>query len=116
MGLPFQIAVTRRRYAAFAVASDGRASRGSLTTSTIRGTGLQPLTGRELLTLPESERTSEWMKLYTEADVRTLDQAAGLPADEIVVGTVVYEVRVVKAQSQIIPNKRIEVVRLREAG
>ena len=116
MGLPFHIAISYRRYGAFTVGTDGRASRGALTSTTIRGTGLQPLTGRELQTLPEGERTSEWMKFFTTADVRTLDQATGLPADEIVVGSVVYEVRDVKAQTQIIPHMRIEVVRIREVG
>lgn len=116
MPLPFEVAITHRRYGAFVVGTDGRAPRGSPTTSTIRGTDLQPLTGRELQTLPEGERSSEWLKFFTTADVRTADQANAYPADEIVRDGIVYEVRVVKTQTQIIPHKRVEVVRIREVG
>lgn len=40
-----------------------------------------PLTGRELVTLPEGERNREHIKIYTEDELFTADEAAFQPAD-----------------------------------
>ena len=110
--------VTRRRFAAGSRGSDGRWDPGAATDSTIL-MSVQPLSGRELSTLPEGERSAVNLKGYTEADVRTLDQVAGEAADHIIIasgrwaGT--YEARAEDGQTDLLPHRRVRLLRLQEA-
>lgn len=109
--------VTRRRFAAGSRGSDGRWVAGASTESTIR-MSVQPLSGRELQTLPEGERTADQVKGYTADDVRTLDQVAGAAADHIVVLTGLYagtyEARTLDGEDALLPHRKIRLVRLLE--
>lgn len=108
--------VTRRRFAAPTRDSDGYTVAGASTDSDIR-MSVQPLTDRELATLPEGERMGRVLKGYTQADVRTLDDKASpvAPADHIIMDSVVYEVRAVVEERKIIPHKRVRLMQLLEA-
>jgi len=81
--------------------------------------GVQPLSGRELATLPEGERASINLKGYTASEVRTLDQVDGEAADHIVIpsgrwaGT--YEARAQDGQTALIPHYRVRLLRLQES-
>lgn len=109
--------VTRRRFAAGSRGSDGRWDAGASTDSTIQ-MSVQPLSGHELATLPEGERSSVNLKGYTEADVRTLDQVDGEAADHIIIasgpyaGT--YEARADNGQTALLTHKRIRLLRVLE--
>jgi hypothetical protein len=68
---------------------------GAEATAAIRAS-VQPLRGRELLSLPEGERTREWVKIYCASELRTLDEAAGTRADTIIYQGKAYQVRQVE--------------------
>jgi hypothetical protein len=93
---------------------DGAYVPGAVTSSTIYAS-VQPLTDRELATLPEGERTSDTKKAYTTADVRTGSQHDNALADQITWRGVTYEVRKVEEETAVIPHKKLLLVRLREA-
>jgi len=55
-----------------------------VTRSSIIITGsIQPITGKELLDLPEAQRTRHPRTIYTETELRTEDKTNGLGADII---------------------------------
>lgn len=60
----------------------GRAVQAGTTTFTIEAS-IQPLKPNELQTLPEAQRTSETMKVYTDAELRPASQASKVGADQI---------------------------------
>ena len=106
--------VTRRRFAAGSVVAH-RYVAGASTDSTIQ-MGVQPMSDREVSTLPEGERISQVLKGYTTADVRALDDKASPQelADQIVIDSIVYEVRAVVEETALIPHKRVRLMRLLE--
>lgn len=106
--------VTRRRFAAGSRGSDGRWTDGASTDTSI-AMSVQPMTDRDLRSLPEGERSLEQLKGYTEADVRTLSQQDGAAADHIQVRGSWFEVRQVEEQRMVIPHKKVRLVRLQEA-
>ena len=108
--------VTRRRFASGSRGSDGRWTKGAATDTSI-SMGVQPLSDRELQRLPEGERQSQQLKGYTAADVRTVDDRASpqVDADQIIVDSVVYEVRDVVEQTSLLPHKRVRLLRLLES-
>ena len=58
---------------------------------------VQPANTRDLLLLPESERTKEWVKLYTSDLIRTMNEGTGgWAADEFTWNGYVYRVMRVK--------------------
>lgn len=58
---------------------------------------VQPANTRDLLLLPESERTKEWVKVYTSDVIRTMNEGAGgWAADEFTWNGYVYKVMRVK--------------------
>jgi hypothetical protein len=112
--------VTRRRYAAGSWVS-GEYAPGASTDTTIAAS-VQPLDGDDLQSLDEGDRARRSRKLYTTADLRTALQsgasgdAENLPADQVVIDTVVYEVRHLEVQGGIpaIAHRKALVVALRE--
>ena len=54
---------------------------------------VQPLNGRELLNLPEAQRTRQWVKAYCATELRTANQALGIKADRVLANGVLYEVQ-----------------------
>lgn len=54
---------------------------------------IQPLSGKELLQLPEGERTRRHVKGYTATELKTADQAESRKADRVAYGDVEYEVQ-----------------------
>lgn len=61
---------------------DGVWTPGATSTFGIEGS-LQPMSGRELLLLPEGERAAARWKLYTETALLTADEAAQTEADRV---------------------------------
>jgi hypothetical protein len=106
--------VTLNRRAAGTRGSNGRYVEGALTSSTIRAS-VQPMTDRDLRTLPEGERHLDQKKVYTESEIRTASQHDGTTADQLVVGGVTYEVRQVEQQRSILPHYKGRIVRVQEA-
>jgi ribosomal protein S2 len=107
--------VTLRRYAAGTRDSNGRFTPGALTTSTIQAS-VQPMTDRDLRTLPEGERQLDQKKVYTTTEIRTGSQHDGTTADQLVVGGVTYEVRQVEQQRSVLPHYKGRIVRVQEAA
>jgi hypothetical protein len=74
--------------------------------------------GNDLQTLPEGDRTKEVRKVYLDLDVRAADQHAvpAVPADQLVIDSVVYEVRKVWPwrPESLIPHHKCLAVRLKE--
>lgn len=54
---------------------------------------IQPLKGRELLNLPEAQRTRRHMKCYAAAELLTADQSDGKKADRVTYRGRVFEVQ-----------------------
>lgn len=98
--------------------ADGRpvATRSELA---IRGS-VQPLNGKEAELLPEGDRASDHRKLYTQADLRTVEQHGSTDADEVDVeeGGATVRYRVMAAQpygpKSPRPHVRAKLVRVRE--
>lgn len=57
---------------------------------------VQPLNGRELLNLPEAQRTRQWIKAYCATELRTAEQSTGIKADRVTANGRVYEVQMVE--------------------
>jgi hypothetical protein len=113
--LPFSVAVTRRRYAAATAGTDGRPVTGSPTTSTIYAS-VQPAPGRQLEHLPEGLRSRVVMIAYTDTELRTADQATGLPADELVYQGATYLVERVARWTELIPHYEAQLSLVPESG
>lgn len=62
---------------------------------------VQPVSGRDLLRLPEGLRTRELVAVFTGGDLRTADEAAGLAADRFVYGGRTYEVQTLEDWTQL---------------
>lgn len=107
--------VTRRRFAAGARGADGRWSEGASTDTSI-AMSVQPISDRELSTLPEGERTGEQLKGYTQADVRTGSARDDVAADHVQVRGSWFEVRQVQEQRAIIPHIKVRLARLQETA
>jgi hypothetical protein len=86
--------VTLTRFSA-GTYSDGNFIDGSSTTSSII-MSCQPLNGRELLYLPEGQRTRQYLKAYTASEVRTTSQETSAKADQITYNGKQYEVQQVE--------------------
>ena len=74
--------------------------------------------GNDLKTLPEGDRAKEVRKVYVDVDVRAADQHTGVPADQLVIDGLLYEVRKVwpwRADS-LIPHYKCLSVRLQEVA
>lgn len=73
--------------------SKGRYNAATTTESTIQA-NVQPVNGIELQDLPEGRRGYETIKMYTSTALRTVTEASGLPADQVVVDSKTYQVDV----------------------
>lgn len=105
--------VTLIRYPATSWGADGRSTVGAAVSSTILAS-VQPLGGREIALLPESERHAEHLKAYTVTELRTADQYTSTLADRIVVDGITYEVQKVERQRSVIPHYKVTLVRFQE--
>jgi hypothetical protein len=108
-----QETITLRRVGAGSRGADGRWSDGVAVDTSIAAS-VQPLGGRELATLPEGERHSDQIKVYTTTEIRTGSQHDGTTADRLVVDGIVYEVRAVEQQRAILPHYKARAVRVKE--
>jgi hypothetical protein len=108
-----EIALTRRRFAATTYAA-GRAVAGAATDTAFLGS-LQPLRGRDRQVLPEGLRSYDGRKVYAPiGTLRTEDQHAGLPADQVLYGAVAFTVAHVDDDHREISHDRAFLVRLQE--
>lgn len=110
--------ITRKRFADSAVNTEGEIVAGASSTTPIRAS-VQPITGKELETLPEGERSKEWFKVYTKDDVRTGTQhvgTVGRRADHLVFDGAEHEVRKVQPwrSRSPIPHTKALCVRVQE--
>lgn len=107
--------LTRRRFAATTIDTNGYPVAGASTDSTITG-AWQPLNGIELQTLPEGERQRDPRKLYTTGTLRTASQHDDVAADHVSAdGSVFYEVRKVETWAQIIGHTKATLLRVQES-
>lgn len=53
---------------------------------------VQPMRGHELLTLPESDRTKDVIKVYTVESLKTLDERTKTKADLVIWNDLVYQI------------------------
>lgn len=84
--------VTRRRYGAQTMGSDGRPDRGATTDTTLTVV-VAPASPRQLELLPDGARAREVVSVHAHTELRTVDQHAGTPADEVLIDGVTYEVQ-----------------------
>jgi hypothetical protein len=93
----FAKAVTRRRYTVGANVK-GRRAAPTYTDSTIKGY-VTPVDGQIQRSLPEALREHVGLVMYSNDDVRTVEQAAGTLPDSIVIGSKVYQCREVQSHA-----------------
>lgn len=82
--------VTRKRYAAGSFVS-GVYQKGSETTSAL-SMSVQPLSPNEIRLLEEGYRTAQTLKVYTDEELRTANEALGISPDILTIDSVDYEV------------------------
>lgn len=106
----------RRRFTAGAFVN-GRWT-GDTVAETSLTASVQPLNGRDRMSLPEGQRTSEGYKLYIRgADaVRTANQHAtpAVKADQVVIGGAFYDVIHVDDAHPLLTHTRAYVLRVTE--
>ena len=61
----------------------------------------QPLSGDELLNLPENQRTRRSLMIYSEDEIRGENQVSNIPADIITVDSKNYEIQSVKYYKEL---------------
>lgn len=83
--------VTRRRYTAGA-ATKGRVAASTYSDSAIKGY-VTPVDGNIQRTLPEAIRQHCGLVMYTNDDVRTVEQAGGLLPDDVIYRGQAYQCR-----------------------
>lgn len=107
--------VTLRRYASGSRGADGRWVPDATTDTTIRAS-VQPLTERELASLPEGERESDQRKVYTKSDLVVGRQEDSIQSDRLSWdgGDTWYEVRAAAKERSVLPHTKARVVRLAE--
>lgn len=86
------VVVTRR---GAPTVTKGRVTPPTPTTYSVNA-NVQPLSGSELLRLPEGLRTRETVALWTDVDLRTADESAGVLADTVAINGRTYEVELVE--------------------
>lgn len=82
-------------------------------TSTFTTTmSVQPINGRELLNLPEAQRTRQWVKGYSPVELITANQTSSIKADLVSYNGRSYEVQKVEywqsTSSDIAPHWKVE--------
>jgi len=86
----FESGITVKRYTAAALVK-GVYQPVTPTTFTIKAS-VQPMSGDEVLTLPEGDREKELQTVYTDTLLRTIDQDTKTEADRVVWNGSDYEV------------------------
>lgn len=104
---------TRIRFDAGSV-NNLRYQAGSETRTDFEDGSKQPVTSEDLERLPEGKRhRAEW-RLYTEADLRTDDQKAGLPGDHVEMDGEEYEVEQIEKREFLIPGSKYILLEIQE--
>lgn len=108
-------AVTLRRYATGSRGDDGRWDAGSHTDSTILAS-VQPLTERQLASLPEGERQTDQRRVLTTSALVVGRQGAATQGDRLSwdSGASWYEVRQADTWYSVLPHTEARVARLDE--
>lgn len=57
---------------------------------------VQPLTGKELMNLPEAQRTKRMIKGYTDTELMTANEATKQKADTVIYNNTTFEVQTVE--------------------
>lgn len=88
----FKETFTLNRYAAGSYVN-GAWVPGALASSTVEAnSSIQPIREREIQYLPEGKRNREAIVIYTDQNIRTLDEGANLPPDIVAARGKLYEV------------------------
>jgi hypothetical protein len=93
LSTPGTLTATRR--AAGTTDGRGRAVEGATSTFPLQGS-VQPVTGRDLLRLPEGLRTRELVAIISATELHTANAAAGTVADVVAYQGASYEVQSVE--------------------
>lgn len=118
MSILGQKAIIRRRYNGavdWEASADGRPTLGATTDTNGLGT-IQPPKGDVLEMLDLGERASSARRVLTTMELRTTSQHTEIPADRVVVGSVVYEVVHVDEWDAVLPHYEATIVRERETA
>lgn len=75
----------------------------STTTLNVMAT-VQPLSGKDLMLLPEGERSKESIRIYSDVELFTVNLISQRKADLITYRGKMYEVHSVKRWEQVIPH------------
>lgn len=107
--------ITLRRYAAGSRGDDGRWTPGSHADTSILAS-VQPLTERQLASLPEGERQTDQRRVLTTTALVVGRQGAGTQGDRVSwdSGTTWYEVRQADQWFSVLPHTEARVARLDE--
>ncbi len=109
-----EAAIIRRRHdGTGSWGTDGRHTK-SGTTDTAGVGSFQPPSGETLAMLDLGERARFARRLFTSLELRTTDQHTQVPADLVVVNSVVYKVVHVDPWSQVLPHFDATIVRVNE--
>lgn len=116
MSLLGAIALTRRRFPATSY-DDGRPVVGTPTDLAFEGS-VQPLPERDRQVLPEGIRHHDARKVYVEPPgfLRTEDQHAGVPADQVLIGADPFTVVHTDDSHPLIGHQRCCLVRVQEGA
>jgi hypothetical protein len=112
--------VTRRRYAASTVNSEGVGVDGATTDTTV-ACDVQPARQQDLQRLPEGYRTRSTLRVFVDTGVlKTADQAAGTRGDQVIIAEApyagTYDVSLVEDfGSFLIPGSEALVTKVQEA-
>jgi hypothetical protein len=101
--IPFSAPLQVRRDAQAGSYINGHWVEGKTQTLNIMAT-VEPLSGNDLLLLPEGERTKEAIRIYTDSELKTVDEFAKRKADVVNYFGKCFEVQVVKRWTQLIPH------------
>jgi hypothetical protein len=114
MALLGETTLTRRRTAA-PTWTDGRAVAGATADTSFQGS-VQPLGGQDRQVLPEGLRQRDGRKVYcARGTLRTDDQHAGVPADQVLISGTAFTVVHVDADHPLLEHDRAYLVRGQEA-
>jgi len=106
----FNVPCTRRRVAhGYRDTTTGKWVEGASTDTEIQAS-IQPISGKELLSLPEGRRERENIKGYTSSEIRELDPETG-NADFIIFGGNTYKVVNSRLRTYLLPHYHFEAMK-----
>ena len=109
-----QQSISVGRLSAGSRGADGRWVEGTTTVSAIKAT-VNPITGEELLALPEGERSGEQIKIITKFELRMTDETLQQDGDIIKWEGKHFRVVNIRRYRKVIPHIEARAVRVRDS-